>query len=1341
MTTQRRPGVAIVGVSVRVPRARTLDELAAIFEGDVDTVGPLPTSRFEADLEALPAERKAAFLGSFLDDVATFDAAFFGVSPLEARRMDPQQRLALEESWRALEDAGLDPRALKGSRTGVFVGSSNRDYALSMARDPAAADVFKVMGSALGMTSNRVSHFLDLRGPSFTLDTACSSSLVALHQALASLERRECDLALVGGVNLVTSPHLSLAFSRARMLSDDGRCKAFSADADGYGRGEAVVFLTLMRTEDAKGRRSYGEIIGSAVNQDGRTEVITAPNREAQIAVMKEALGGLSPSYVEAHGTGTPVGDRVEYEALVEVLGATPRERPCLVGTAKSYLGHSEPASGLVGIAKTLVAFHHERIARHRGFSRLAPGLVAAPQVLELPTRAVDWKRGPTPRIAGVSSFGFGGTNAHVVLREAASHDGQSRTLTRFAGKPYWKKLEPVAARSRPAPSASLDEVRATLVKQVAQVLSAEVAQVDPARPLLELGLDSLELFTLLQRVEAHFRVQLSLDAVLARDTTLDTVARLVLAGAVPQSGPFAPLAAEAGGSSAADRAAVAAYTTGAAHSKELAQRHRSVLADNRNVAGFRARTKELTFPIAADRASGVRIQDVDGTERVDLSMGFGVHLFGHAAPFLVEAVMEALRRGAPIGPQSPLAGEVAALMHELTGLERFAFTNSGTEGVMLACRLARAATGRDRVVIFEGAYHGTFDGLLGRSGTGTGSGSGSGTRPLTPGTTSHTVADLVVLPWNDPSALAWLEEHASSVAAILVEPVQSRKPGVQPREFLHSLRDVATRSGAALVFDEVITGFRCEVGGAQAHFDVRADLAIYGKVLGGGFPIGAVGGSARFLDRVDGGTWRFGDDSAPRTDLAFFAGTFCKHPVAMATAKATLERLRAEPGLLTRLNETTRGLCERLNAAFTAEGLPLEAVRFASLFRFQSVRNLDHFFAHLNGAGVFAWEGRTLFLSEAHDAASLAHIETAVLTAARAVFGQVERVSAAQERFLDLPKDSLSGHVGFAVRIDGALDATRFETALRAVLGRHEGLRVRFDRSARTVAFDGPPRWTFSSSSTATGLERTRFDVESGPLAHFQWSDGVFSGVAHGVLLDGYSLAVLLQSLARELEGTPELPPAQYRDYLAFLRERPDHTAFWRSLFPNGAPPRLFERVAKTSTAGRVKRLWQAAPLREAARSRGVTPFMFLFTAFAHALEARDDFAIAVPFADRRFPGGERIVGNLTQLLAVPQPQGLSFDARLQVNASLLPRCYEHPGGHVVDPQVLFNLEPMMPLPRLAGASLTELDLPRPEAKFPLAVHVLEGADTLRFDFDFLEDVLTREQVEAIADAMERLP
>ena len=421
--------------------------------------------------------------------------------------------------------------------------------------------------------------------------------------------------------------------------------------------------------------------------------------------------------------------------------------------------------------------------------------------------------------------------------------------------------------------------------------------------------------------------------------------------------------------------------------SKRLAGRYRPVHADNRAVAGFQLAWKEIVYPIVADRANGSHFFDVDGNEYLDITMDYGVNLFGHSPPFVTAAIAEQLPRGMPIGPYSGLAGPTAALLAELTGVERVAFVNSGTEAVMAALRLARTKTRRSKIALFSGCFHGTYDGILARASTDPGSRPGLA-MPLAPGIPASMLEDVIVAPFGEPAAFDVIARHGDEIAAVLVEPVQSRRPQVQPAEWLGELRDLSTRIGAALIFDEIITGFRLHPGGAQAWFGIRADLVTYGKVIGGGMPIGAVTGNADFMAAIDGGVWAYGDDSWPCAETTFFAGTFWKHPLVMAAAHAVQKHLRDEgSSLQEKLNARTAGLVSRLNEFFENEQVPIHVVSFASLFRFvfhSGVRFVDIFFYNLLLRGIYVWEGRTCYLSTAHTDEDVTAVAEAVTDTVR---------------------------------------------------------------------------------------------------------------------------------------------------------------------------------------------------------------------------------------------------------------------------------------------------------------------------------------------------------------------
>ncbi|MGE0684405.1 MAG: type I polyketide synthase, partial [Candidatus Binatia bacterium] len=399
-------------------------------------------------------------------------------------------------------------------------------------------------------------------------------------------------------------------------------------------------------------------------------------------------------------------------------------------------------------------------------------------------------------------------------------------------------------------------------------------------------------------------------------------------------------------------------YTGRTPESKRLTAQHRRHLADPRSVAGFRLSWKEMVYPLVTTRSSGAKLWDVDGNEYIDLTNGFGSILFGHAPAFVTAALTEQLKKGMEIGPQSPLAGQVADLLCEVTGMERVTFCNTGSEAVTAALRMARTVTGRDKIALFSGAYHGIFDEVLVRSTVVNGA---AKPRPIAPGIPANMVENVLVLDYGSPVSLDILRAQGRELAAVLVEPVQSRRPELQPKDFLHSLRDITAKTGAALVCDEIVTGFRVHPGGAQAVFGIQADIATYGKVLGGGLPIGIVAGKAKFMDALDGGAWNYGDDSAPEAGMTFFAGTFVRHPLALAAARACLLHLQEHsPELQRQLNQRTSHLVEALSTHAKRVQAPLHIPHFGSFFCFNFPADLPYaglFFAYMREKGIHLWE------------------------------------------------------------------------------------------------------------------------------------------------------------------------------------------------------------------------------------------------------------------------------------------------------------------------------------------------------------------------------------------------
>ena len=401
-------------------------------------------------------------------------------------------------------------------------------------------------------------------------------------------------------------------------------------------------------------------------------------------------------------------------------------------------------------------------------------------------------------------------------------------------------------------------------------------------------------------------------------------------------------------------------------NSKAYAQTHRKYMADPRTVSGFRPNMKEMTHPIVIERSKGTQLWDIDGNQYTDFTCGFGSNLLGHCHDATIAAISEQVQTDYAIGPQSPLAGEVAKLFCELTGNERMAFSNTGSEAVLGCTRLARNATGRDLIVMFNGDYHGILDEVIARGSKKLKS------FPAAAGIPAAHVGNTLILEYGTDESLEIIRERMDEIAGILVEPVQSRMPELQPREFLQALRKLTDNEPTALIFDEVITGLRIGFGGAQEHFGVKADLASYGKVVGGGMPIGVVAGKAEYMGGLDGGYWEYGDDSRPEQGMTYFAGTFVRHPLTLAASRAIMLHLKngGQP-MYDRLNELSQYLADELNKIFEELDAPLTLAHFGSLFKIQFAQELVYsevFFAGLRRRGMHIWDHRPCLLTLAHD-------------------------------------------------------------------------------------------------------------------------------------------------------------------------------------------------------------------------------------------------------------------------------------------------------------------------------------------------------------------------------------
>ncbi|WP_437627953.1 SDR family NAD(P)-dependent oxidoreductase [Sorangium sp. So ce1151] len=546
---EREP-IAVVGMSGVFPASGSVDELWSHLEVGRDLIEVIPRDRWTWEEHWASSEepdKTAVRWGGFMKHVDRFDAAFFGISPREAALMDPQQRILVETTWKAIEDAGYRPSSLSGSRTGVYVGIGNADYREVMARRLVPAEAHLATGVlSHAIAPNRISYLLNLHGPSEVVDSACSSSLVAVCRAVDALLAGECDAALAGGVNVILSPTLYISLSKAGMLSPDGRCKTFDKDADGYVRSEGAGMLMLKRLSRAiaDGDPIHGILRGHAVNHGGRVNTLTTPNPSAQAALVAEAWqrAGVDPataSYIETHGTGTKLGDPIEieglkkaFEALFARQGAAAPDAPfCALGSIKTNIGHLETAAGIAGLIKILLAMKHKKLPGNLHFRELNPYIRLEGSPFFVLDRTVPWEPiGGAPRRAGISSFGFGGVNAHVVIEDFEASEARPGVAALDARAP---RVVVLSARSeerlraqaaqlcehlRRVPLSAEPEVPRDLAELVgrdlllmaAGVLRHEPDDIEPEGDLLEIGFDQVGLSVFTSRINERYHLHLT---------------------------------------------------------------------------------------------------------------------------------------------------------------------------------------------------------------------------------------------------------------------------------------------------------------------------------------------------------------------------------------------------------------------------------------------------------------------------------------------------------------------------------------------------------------------------------------------------------------------------------------------------------------------------------------------------------------------------------------------------------------------------------------------------------------------------------------------------------------
>jgi amino acid adenylation domain-containing protein/non-ribosomal peptide synthase protein (TIGR01720 family) len=717
--------------------------------------------------------------------------------------------------------------------------------------------------------------------------------------------------------------------------------------------------------------------------------------------------------------------------------------------------------------------------------------------------------------------------------------------------------------------------------------------------------------------------------------------------------------------------------------SKALTRETRGVLADWKHTLSFWGQLKEAKYPIVSASSKGSRVTDVDGNVYIDVAMGMGVHFFGHSPDFIHDALRRQMDAGIELGTQSPFTGQAATLLAELTGTERVAFSNTGSEVVMVALRLARAATGRKTVVLFRNSYHGIFDGVLATEEDGA-------TVPIGIGTPQGMIEDLVVLPYDDPASLDYIRAHGDTLAAVLVEPVQSRNPDLQPQGFLKALRRITEQSGTALVFDEMINGFRIAPGGARQWFGVDADMALYGKIVGGGMPIGVIAGRARFLDYIDGGQWDYGDRSGPQSEMIYFGGTFCRNPATMVTTHAALAHMKAVgPSLQQATTARTIAFCDRLNHWFETERVPLRAKHFSSQWRLVPIGTADRepielelLYLSMMLRGVYTWERRISFFSTEHSDVDIDAVFEAITGAIEEIrangFGwsveaypnpQFRTLTSAERRMFVLAQQDggdLPYHLPQAFFIDGPLDIERLEEAFRTVMLRHEGLRTAFltiDGEPRAKCITEPRFAIERAAIEANGAEAfiagfvRPFDLAEAPLlrvgvATIAPHRHLLVADAHHIAVDGLSFDIVAAELMALYEGRT-LPAPDY-DLVEARRvvdagatgARGDaNAAYWREQLADlptlALPidhPRPIERDFRgdavlahvpPALTGRLKTL---------GRETGASLYMVLLAAwsgFLHRLTGQQDIVVGGATSGREHAATTRAVGMFVNTVA----------------------------------------------------------------------------------------------------------
>lgn len=985
--------IAIVGIGFMLPQANDLEELDEVFSTGLPVTVSLSEQRLSDEkkrisdlgLENIP--HRFCF-APYLEHIDLFDHEYFHVTVEQAELMNPLQRLFMINTDRAFEDAGYTKESLKGKNCAVLAATPT-EIVFNEYIHKCFPSLEKIapLNSVPSSMTGRVQHLYDLHGPAYLVDCACSSGLVALHNACDLLKTGQCDLALVGGVNLIETIDWE-GKERSDVLSPYNHAKVFTNDADGTARGEGSICFVLERESEARknGKHIYATIYGSKTNNDGFSTSLTAPNGVAQQKLLEGAwqVSGVSAediSMIESHGTGTKLGDSIELEALKRAMNNS-RPGHCVLSATKSIYGHLDAMSGLLGVLKCITAFEYGKIYPQLSFAAPADfDWMSSP--FYRPVGAEKWITNDSDEyICGVSSFGLSGTNIHMVLGSGIKAQPVKQAFTRLKLSRYWvpeaevrinseKSLQNVSSAEKLA--YSKEEIRERIITKFKSMLN--VKDIDTFMTLNQLGIDSITIIQIRIFLKKEFGYDDEIDSL----ESLEVIIQKIANKKVIDIDDDKNLMTKSKNSINITKVNNSwrnyvlkyklqnffdKYIQKTAKSRQRMLDENLAWANGRFMTGYSQEYDCLSYPILAQSASGSRLIDVDGNAYVDFAMGFGSIFLGYNNSYIMEAVRKSTERGIILGALMDEPFRLAERICANTGLERVSFCNSGTEAVMNLIRIARAATNREKIVVFSGAFHGTFDPIYVQKNEWQ---DDISPIPRSIGTPMHYMNDIIMLPY-EATSLNEIRKYSKDIAAVLVEPVQSRNPALQPKEFLGQLRELTKEASILLIFDEVINGFRSGLRGAQGYFGVEADLVAYGKVIGGGFPFGVFGGKAKYLDLIDhrGGLTSVGNSGK----WVSTGGTFNGHPATIAAAHAVMDVLENDgERIYKKVNSYTERIANELNTFFAQNKIGFKVEYFCSQFIIRSddtsrLRLLQYM---LINSGIYVWEGGTCFVSDAH--------------------------------------------------------------------------------------------------------------------------------------------------------------------------------------------------------------------------------------------------------------------------------------------------------------------------------------------------------------------------------------